>query len=144
MTEQSFEQRDRMREELRARFPRLTSGRFSIPSDAGWDGIIVAYLTVLDEKLPECAEVREMHFQQKWGSLTIYDDIRGIDDMVRIEVNTARSNASEESLHVCEICGAPGRLSKRGTWLTTVCPDHADDNGRIAIPVDSSKPSEQE
>lgn len=94
-------------------------------------------LAVLDQLLPETASVEDLTFRQKWGTIQIYDDIRDLPADVRREPAEVRKDAEDRSLRVCEICGNPGRLSKRGTWFVTVCPDHADQDGRMAFPVES-------
>lgn len=35
----------------------------------------------------------------------------------------------QQSYHVCELCGKPGRLMSKGGWLKTVCPEHAQSLG---------------
>jgi len=56
--------------------------------------------------------------KEKWGGLRIYTDyyIKEIEEVI-MEVG-------EESLKICEICGAPAGLVKKVTWYQTLCEEH--------------------
>lgn len=59
------------------------------------------------------AEVKE-----KWGRLRLdmgYST-QEMDELLLL--------AEEQSSHICEVCGAPGTLLKRGGWLMTCCLAH--------------------
>ncbi|WP_421949992.1 hypothetical protein [Pelagibacterium sp.] len=61
--------------------------------------------------------------KEKFGGLRVYSD-RG--DERSEEIITAAEWLSE---FLCEDCGAPGRLRKRGGWYRTVCDAHAQEGG---------------
>ena len=56
--------------------------------------------------------------KEKWGGLRIYTDyyVREIDSVIM--------QVGEESLTICEECGASAGLVKKGTWYQTRCEEH--------------------
>lgn len=59
--------------------------------------------------------------KEKWGGLRIYTDyyVREIEDVIQ--------TVGQESLSVCEICGASAALVRKGTWYQTRCEEHRSD-----------------
>lgn len=64
--------------------------------------------------IPYCTQVKEKH-----GGLRLYMSCETAEMSEEIE------NAKAQSLAICEICGAPGKLNK-GSWYRTLCEDHAE------------------
>lgn len=63
-------------------------------------------------------DIVAIQVKEKWGELVVYAD--GTDDEADQLIEAAR----EASATICEQCGAPGRLYRRG-WHQTRCPAHA-------------------
>jgi len=65
--------------------------------------------------------------KEKWGGLRIYADyyVKEIEDVIR--------EVCEQSLSMCETCGSPAGLVKKGTWYQTLCEEHRED----WIPIES-------
>ena len=59
--------------------------------------------------------------KEKWGGLRIYTDYYDS------ELEKTIMQVGEESLRVCEQCGSPAGLVKKGTWYQTRCDEHRDD-----------------
>lgn len=56
--------------------------------------------------------------KEKWGGLRIYTEyyVREIEDVIQ--------TVCRDSLNVCETCGAPAGLVRRGAWYRTRCEEH--------------------
>jgi hypothetical protein len=56
--------------------------------------------------------------KEKWGGLRIYTDyyVKEIEEVIK--------EIGEESLKICETCGASAGLVKKGTWYQTLCEEH--------------------
>ena len=65
--------------------------------------------------------------KEKWGGLRIYTDyyVKEIENVIR--------EVCEQSLSMCETCGSPAGLVKKGTWYQTLCEEHRED----WIPIES-------
>lgn len=63
-------------------------------------------------------DIVAVQVKEKWGELVVYAN--GTDDESDRLIEAAR----EASASICEMCGAPGRLYRRG-WHRTRCPVHA-------------------
>lgn len=80
---------------------------------AGWARL---YEPLLQRIITEGGEIRQV--KEKYGRLVIHAS--GISP----ELHAALDAATEESMRVCEECGAPGRLRREGGWLKTRCDRH--------------------
>ena len=54
--------------------------------------------------------------ESKYGSLRI-----SLDGPLRPELEELASQAEEQSLRICEACGAPGWLREDRPWVATLC-----------------------
>lgn len=56
--------------------------------------------------------------KEKWGGLRIYTEyyVREIEEIIM--------QVGEESLRICQQCGAPAGLVTKGTWYLTLCEEH--------------------
>ena len=94
--------------------------RPDIGHDFGWYGLTLSVLEEIrsyNEKHPnEKIYIRQI--KQKWGRLVIYTTERPeyLDKMIM--------KAGYESTHICEICGATGKLVDMYGCFKTVCDEH--------------------
>lgn len=124
-------------DDLRAKYPRLLSGRVGFQCEIGWFDILDAYFAVVDSVMPPDAVYKVGQIKEKLGSLRIYDSSYGETWASVKAVTEAHRLAEARSYHVCEYCGNPGVWSSRRGYLTTVCEDHAVVDGYRAEPVES-------
>lgn len=69
-------------------------------------------------------DYRVTQVKEKFGGLRYYVLFsEGLDDMLRGRAWEFISEAEEESLHICEICGQSGQLNE-GPWYRTRCDLH--------------------
>ncbi|WP_429819091.1 hypothetical protein [Ensifer sp. B1-9] len=123
--------------DLRAKYPRLVPDPFVFECKAGWLELIEDFLRVVDRVLPADASFRLQQVKEKFGGLRIYYGIDSVvPDDVWAEVGEANLRAEARSEHICETCGKRGRMSNRGGYYTVVCEEHADEDGRLAIPIE--------
>ena len=99
-----------------------------IECQSGWYPLLVALDTTLSQLAPD---YHLLSVKEKFGSLHYYVDIN--DDDVRSPqertelcecVSAVIRLAERRSARLCEICGAPGRLSSKSGYYTTRCPTH--------------------
>jgi len=101
---------------LRALLERIPDGwgRW-IQCGAGWYPILVR----LEERLGVIdPDYRVLQIKEKFGTLRLYLAGRS-DELGKAAV------AEAESARTCELCGSPGHLRTRESWLRTVCDDCA-------------------
>ena len=86
--------------------------QFGIECGDGWFGILINLCSKL--ALLRMRNFRVVQIKEKFGTLRFYFDSAPqwkLDKIIEF-IN----EASEASSHICEVCGAPGRLVKT-TWL---------------------------
>jgi len=83
----------------------------------GWTDLLDATFSWLHEIAPD-NEWAPSQIKEKYGSLRFYwhGDLPALGDAI---IGTAEHLSG----HLCEICGAPGRLRQHG-WWSTRCPEH--------------------
>lgn len=80
----------------------------------GWYPILAR----LDEKLRSLDPDYEIHqIKEKYGTLRVYWTGKNYDIGEQ-----AVEEAEAESARTCELCGEPGRIVERHSWLRTLCP----------------------
>lgn len=120
---------------LRTKYPRLIPDPFVFECKAGWLGLLDDFFAVVDRVLPADADFGLLQVKEKMGGLRIYYGTDGpIPDEVSAAIREAELRASSRSEHICETCGKRGRMSDRSGYYTVVCEEHADEDGRLAIP----------
>lgn len=84
----------------------------------GWTDLFDAVFTWLAEIAPN-HEWSPSQIKEKYGTLRFYwhGDLPPLGDEI-IEA------AEHISGHLCEVCGAPGRIQNQHGWWTTRCPEH--------------------
>ena len=92
---------------------------FAPECDNGWDDILEELCDKI-QKLVDSEPERYKDFEftqvkEKFGSLRVYCNYE--DD----EINKLIDEACAKSERTCEICGNPGRITYRGTWMKTLC-----------------------
>jgi len=78
----------------------------------GW----ASFIDAIYDRLPESARVKQV--KEKFGGLRFYVD--DVDESIHDFID----NLELKSFEICETCGKPGRLRKKG-WRKTLCNDHA-------------------
>lgn len=122
---------------LRAEYPRLIPVRFGLECNDGWKQLLEDFFSVVDRELPADAFFHLRQIKEKLGSLRIYFDLEGdIPAEAETVIRDACDRAEARSHYICEQCGQRGRLSNRRGYLTTVCPDHTEVRGIMAVPCD--------
>ena len=81
----------------------------------GWEQLV---RKVYNAKIGLGVPVGIIQVKEKWGGLRIYADyyVKEIEDVIR--------EVCEQSLSMCETCGSPAGLVKKGTWYQTLCEEH--------------------
>jgi hypothetical protein len=118
--------------ELVARHPRL----FHIPAggpeaahgypqcEEGWRDLLERACDRIETALAEGGAFNALQVKEKFATLRFYWS-GDMTDAAKAKVDEAIALAVARSACTCEICGAEGRLFKRGGWLLTRCDDHA-------------------
>ena len=90
----------------------------------GWSKVISPLVERISKLGGTVVQVKE-----KFGGLRLYftpaeaDSIAGEAAWAALQDDV--DQAERDSYKICEICGKPGVLMTSGTWLKTVCPEHA-------------------
>lgn len=87
----------------------------------GWEGLLAPIIAEADKAGATLSQVKE-----KYGRLRVYFD-PGTSNTDKLE--DLIDQAEADSATVCEMCGKPGHLMVSGTWLKTLCAEHALDLG---------------
>lgn len=93
----------------------VTCMAFGIECRDGWYDLIARTCKKIAESGD--TEVIFSQIKEKFGSLTIYyyNETDATQELIQA--------AERESYEICEICGEPGEMRKRG-WLRVVCEEH--------------------
>lgn len=120
--------------------PSLTASGLSEVPD-GWRTVVETACLRLDavRAAEPSAEITILDVGEKWGELRLDVCSQDLSQEGQDAVELIVALAEARSAHVCETCGQPGRLMKRGSWLSTRCAVHADDR----VPVRSTSPDLQ-
>ena len=84
----------------------------------GWESLV---RRVYNAKVGLGVPVGIIQVKEKWGVLRIYTEyyVREIEDVI--------TEVGRKSLEICEQCGSPAGLVKKGTWYQTRCEEHRGD-----------------
>lgn len=84
-------------------------GLFGVEVGVGWTSLIEPLFELCAKEGVEVVQVKE-----KFGGLRFY--VSNASE----ELYKAIDKAETESFHICEHCGAPGKLGGKG-WIKTLC-----------------------
>lgn len=84
----------------------------------GWEQLV---RRVYNAKVGLGITVGIIQVKEKWGGLRIYTDYYDS------ELEKTIVQVGEESFTICEECGSPAGLVKKGTWYQTRCGEHRGD-----------------
>jgi hypothetical protein len=103
-------------------FPLLYGGYINFDCGDGWEPIIRELsqkITKILQKMPEeDLELRKvLQIKEKYGSLRVYVSITNdeIEDTIR--------DSCQKSIETCEICGRPGKMKTKGSFMFVRCED---------------------
>jgi hypothetical protein len=99
-------------------------GERTIECGPGWYALVARLARRLEaqiERLPRTSQrqVFCVQVKEKFGGLRFY--MSATTTSMRATID----RATEESFHVCEDCGHPGKPRRRRGWVATLCDDHA-------------------
>ena len=100
---------------LQARYPENFAGCFDFSFGEGWDELVEQLTHQIIARDPN---IRIDQVKEKFGTLRYYVD------RATPEVRALIDAAETASESVCERCGEPGTLRRRG-WMATLCDLHA-------------------
>ena len=85
----------------------------------GWHGIVDR----LSAKLSADPNLHVWQIKEKYGSLRVYfcEQDTPSDPRLGKVKDAALDKATRESMRTCEICGKPGRLTRRRNWVSVRC-----------------------
>ena len=84
----------------------------------GWEKLV---RRVYNAKTGLGIPVGIIQVKEKWGGLRIYTEY------YVPEIEAVILEVGRQSLEVCEQCGSPAGLVKKGTWYQTRCEEHRGD-----------------
>ena len=84
----------------------------------GWETLV---RKVYNAKTGLGIPVGIIQVKEKWGGLRIYTEY------YVPEIEAVILEVGRQSLEVCEQCGSPAGVVKKGTWYQTRCDEHRDD-----------------
>ena len=67
-------------------------------------------------------ELKVKQVKEKFGALRYYTD--SAPPEVSDKINTLINDACNQSAHICELCGQPGKIIYRGGWYRARCKNH--------------------
>lgn len=86
----------------------------SVPE--GWHGLVDELYDMYDQ-YGDGVEVLQV--KEKFAGLVVYIQT-GLGD----EIFDATHEAWVKSREICEVCGKPGKVAERYSWMKTLCSDH--------------------
>lgn len=126
----SYKEFERSVEDIYESFPVLFREKPVITVMIGWHGLIADCANDIQEimkrtELPEEELLipRIVDIKEKYGSLRIILSGFVLDKDKNEEIMNIISEYEDMSMKVCEICGRPGRLTRRG-WIKAACDIH--------------------
>jgi hypothetical protein len=113
-----------LEERLIKGFPRLYRNGMYFECHDGWFDLLWRLSARLEDLIsqrprPEQKRYFAMQVKEKWGTLSFY-----LSNETE-EMSQAIEAVWEESGRICEECGAPGILLRKGGWVLTSCLTHA-------------------
>jgi len=84
----------------------------------GWESLVRRVYTA---KMGMGITVGIIQVKEKWGGLRIYTDYYDS------HLEEVIMKVGEESFTVCEVCGTPGGLVKKGAWYRTRYEEHREE-----------------
>lgn len=102
-------------------FPKLyiNHKRWGFAFDDGWEPLVRR----LSEKLARLNGVTASQTKEKFGGLRYHFDWPEGDDDTYAQARDLVAEAEKEAWHICEACGAAGRV-RRLSWIRTLCDTH--------------------
>jgi len=106
--------------ELQERYPLTLRNLSYFECGEGWEDLLDNLCFVIESriKLTKLQDIYAVQVKEKFGTLRFYVTLS--DDFI----NGAISMAERQSAHICEICGASGRVENLKGALKTLCQDH--------------------
>jgi hypothetical protein len=108
-----------LKDQLRIDYPLIFADQCGIEVGDGWFDLIDVLCDTIESHISHLPEdlqnqIYAIQIKEKYGSLRFYmsHDTPFIDGAIAV--------AETMSLHVCEICGRPGR-QRLGGWIRTLC-----------------------
>lgn len=117
-------------EQLRHRYPALELPEWA--PGPGWVPLLEVVCKVVTEELPPEALVdfKTRQMKEKFATLTWYWTAPNATGEQREQLsNLLYQDLDAASARVCQVCGKPGRIRRRG-WHQTLCDEHAAGRGR--------------
>jgi|SRR5690606_903362 len=59
--------------------------------------------------------------KEKFGGLRYYVDFENSDESFMKKINALIHEAEEKSFTICEMCGEPGKMAAKKSWMKTLC-----------------------
>lgn len=81
----------------------------------GWETLV---RKVYNAKAGMGSTVGIIQVKEKWGGLRVYTDYYDS------ELEKTILQVGEDSFKICQDCGSPARLVKKGGWYQTLCEEH--------------------
>lgn len=106
--------------DIRKKYPKLFSPYVEISIGRGWMHIIDDLCTTLQiwsdvhSQQVEITQVKE-----KFGGLRVYTLYSNED------IDYLITQAEQRAKHTCEVCGNPGTLDTKRSWIKTLCSTHS-------------------
>lgn len=111
-------------EDLYRSYPVAMRQRPVISVMEGWHGLIADCAGEIEKEIAKLPQSDDDEFvvcitdiKEKYGSLRI------VVSCANEDILSITTRYEEASMRVCETCGRPGRLTKKG-WITTACVLH--------------------
>ncbi len=95
----------------------LTCMHWGIATGDGWYELLWKLCIDIEATNPP-KEFKFEQIKEKFGQLRIYtwEDTEEIEQLI--------IKAEEDSAHICEVCGNPGKIQTDRVWLQALCEEH--------------------